>query len=362
MRLLSKGPRVVIVTDAWLPQVNGVVRTLINTRQQLESLGFQVSMITPAMFSTIPCPGYSEIQLSLVRPKTMASMIEQLSPDVLHIATEGPLGWAARSAALHRGWSFTTAYHTKFPEYIHARTGISTSWFYRLMRRFHQPSAAVLVPTRSVRSDLREHGFSNLVLWGRGVSHDIFFPRETAHSTKTGFPVFLYAGRLSTEKNVEAFLELELPGEKWVVGSGPIERSLKHKYQNVRWIGVLSQHELAAVYSQADVFVFPSRTDTFGLVMLEAMACGLPVAAFPVAGPIDVIGSSGAGVISEDLRAAALACLEIPRERAIEYAQGFTWAQATQQFIGALVPIHQSSRDVRRSVFRQPVGQTHSID
>lgn len=362
MRLLSKGPRVVIVTDAWLPQVNGVVRTLINTRQQLESLGLQVSMITPAMFSTIPCPGYSEIQLSLVRLKAMVSMIERISPDALHIATEGPLGWAARSAALHRGWSFTTAYHTKFPEYIHARTGIPASWFYRLMRRFHQPSAAVLVPTRSVRANLKEHGFSNVALWGRGVNHDIFFPREATQSIKTGSPVFLYAGRLSAEKNIDAFLQLELPGEKWVVGGGPIERSLKKKYRNVRWIGVLSQHELAAVYSQADVFVFPSRTDTFGLVMLEAMACGLPVAAFPVAGPIDVVGSSGAGVLSEDLRAAALSCLAIPRERPISHARGFTWPQATQQFIGALVPIRRSSRNINFSVFGASFGQANSID
>ncbi len=362
MRLLSKGPRVVIVTDAWLPQVNGVVRTLINTQQQLESLGVQTSMITPAMFSTIPCPGYTEIQLSLVGSKAIEAMVEQFSPDALHIATEGPLGWAARSAALRRGWAFTTAYHTKFPEYIHARTGLPASWFYRLMRRFHQPSAAVLAPTRSVCSGLKEQGFSNVVLWGRGVNHDIFFPRETARPTRIDSPVFLYAGRLSAEKNIDDFLRLDLPGEKWVVGGGPMERSLRQSYRDVRWIGVLSQHELAAVYSQADVFVFPSRTDTFGLVMLEAMACGLPVAAYPVAGPIDVVGSSGAGVLSEDLGAAARACLEISREKPIAHARGFTWPQATQQFIGALVPIRQSSQHLRSLMPRQPAGQANSID
>jgi glycosyltransferase involved in cell wall biosynthesis len=353
MRSLSKRPRVVIVTDAWAPQVNGVVRTLVNTRAQLHARGVHVDLITPQQFVTLPCPGYNEIRLSLVRSKAIEAMIDDLGPDALHIATEGPIGWAARSAALRRGWAFTTAYHTRFPEYIHARTGLPQSILYRLLRRFHAPSSAVLVPTPSMIFDLQGHGFSNTTLWGRGVDHNIFFPRLRQQAPNPTGPVFLYAGRLSAEKNIEAFLRLDLPGEKWVAGGGPMEGSLKRRYRDVRWIGVLSQHELASIYSKADVFVFPSRTDTFGLVMLEAMACGLPVAAFPVAGPNDVVGSSGAGVLSNDLRAACLDCLSIPRDRPIAHAAHHTWQSATQQFWDALVPIRQLNRQLTHT---QPSG------
>jgi glycosyltransferase involved in cell wall biosynthesis len=341
MRSLSKRPRVVIVTDAWTPQVNGVVRTLVNTRAQLHALGVHVDLITPQQFMTIPCPGYAEIRLSLARSSTIGATIDDLCPDALHIATEGPLGWAARSAALRRGWAFTTAYHTRFPEYVHARTGLPESTVYGLLRRFHAPASKVLVPTTSMIADLRDHGFAKTTLWSRGVDHNIFFPRRSDQSQSAEHPIFLYAGRLSKEKNIEAFLRLDLPGEKWVAGGGPLEGALKRRYRDVRWIGQLSQHELASVYSKANVFVFPSRTDTFGLVMLEAMACGLPVAAFPVAGPNDVVGSSGAGVLSNDLRAACLDCLSIPRDIPIAHAARYTWHAATQQFWDALFPIRQ---------------------
>ncbi len=329
----------VIVTDAWHPQVNGVVRTLMNTSREIQALGYRVSMITPEAFRSVPCPSYPEIRLALTTSRTIEAKIEALAPDALHIATEGPLGWAARAAAKRRGWQFTTAFHTRFPEYVNARTGIPVSWLYALFRRFHAPSRAVLAPTQAIIDDLNQWRFSNVTYWSRGVDHNIFYPRCEQSPPKPDKPIFIYVGRLAVEKNIEAFLSLDLPGEKWVAGEGPLEANLKARYPAVNWIGVLPQDKLAEVYSQADVFVFPSLTDTFGLVMVEAMACGLPVAAYPVAGPIDVVGTSRAGVLSNDLRQACLDCLDIPRQAALERAAQFTWQAATQQFEAALVPM-----------------------
>lgn len=334
-----KFSRVLIVTDAWHPQVNGVVRTLMSTAYELRQMGVRVDMITPALFKTLPCPSYPEIRLSLTTSRRIERLIEQMRPDALHIATEGPLGWAARNAAVRRGWQFTTAYHTRFPEYVNARTGIPVDWLYRLFRKFHRPSAAVLVPTASMIGDLQEHGFSNVTYWTRGVDHEIFYPRCEQKPIDPANPIFIYVGRLAVEKNVEAFLALDLPGVKWVAGEGPLGVGLRRRYSDARWTGVLSQPELAELYSRADVFVFPSKTDTFGLVMVEAMACGLPVAAFPVVGPIDVVGDSGAGCLDQDLRTACLRALEISRSAAIAHAKTFTWALATEQFYAALVPL-----------------------
>jgi glycosyltransferase involved in cell wall biosynthesis len=334
-----KYSRVLIVTDAWHPQVNGVVRTLMSTAYELRQMGVRVDMITPALFKTLPCPSYPEIRLSLTTSRRIERLIEQMRPDALHIATEGPLGWAARNAAVRRGWQFTTAYHTRFPEYVNARTGIPVDWLYRLFRKFHRPSAAVLVPTASMIGDLQEHGFSNVTYWTRGVDHEIFYPRCEQKPIDPANPIFIYVGRLAVEKNVEAFLALDLPGVKWVAGEGPLGVELRRRYSDARWTGVLSQPELAELYSRADVFVFPSKTDTFGLVMVEAMACGLPVAAFPVVGPIDVVGDSGAGCLDQDLRTACLRALEISRLAAIAHAKTFTWALATEQFYAALVPL-----------------------
>ena len=331
--------RVLIVTDAWHPQVNGVVRTLMSTAYELRQMGMKVEMITPALFKTLPCPSYPEIRLSLTTSRRVERLIEQMRPDALHIATEGPLGWAARNAAVRRGWQFTTAYHTRFPEYVNARTGIPVAWLYRLFQKFHRPSAAVLVPTASMMRDLQNHGFSNVTYWTRGVDHEIFYPRCEQKPIDPANPIFIYVGRLAVEKNVEAFLSLDLPGVKWVAGEGPLGAELRRRYPNARWTGVLSQPELAELYSRADVFVFPSKTDTFGLVMVEAMACGLPVAAFPVVGPIDVVGDSGAGCLDHDLRTACLRALEISRSAAIAHAKTFTWALATEQFHAALVPL-----------------------
>ena len=334
-----KFSRVLIVTDAWHPQVNGVVRTLMSTAYELRQMGVRVDMITPALFKTLPCPSYPEIRLSLTTSRRIERLIEQMRPDALHIATEGPLGWAARNAAVRRGWQFTTAYHTRFPEYVNARTGIPVDWLYRLFRKFHRPSAAVLVPTASMIGDLQEHGFSNVTYWTRGVDHESFYPRCEQKPIDPANPIFIYVGRLAVEKNVEAFLALDLPGVKWVAGEGPLGAELRRRYSDARWTGVLSQPELAELYSRADVFVFPSKTDTFGLVMVEAMACGLPVAAFPVVGPIDVVGDSGAGCLDQDLRTACLRALEISRSAAIAHAKTFTWALATEQFYAALVPL-----------------------
>jgi len=331
--------RLLIVTDAWQPQVNGVVRTLSNTRNELQQMGMAVDLLTPESFKTLPCPSYPEIRLSLASARAVKNSIESINPDALHIATEGPLGWAARRAALKQGWQFTTAYHTRFPEYVKARIGMPLALTYNLFRRFHAPSSAVLVPTPAIASDLKSRGFDRVVHWTRGVDQRIFYPRINQKTPDKANPVFLYAGRLAVEKNVEAFLKLDLPGQKWVAGEGPLSQSLKQKYPRVHFLGVVSQDALAELYSRADVFVFPSPTDTFGLVMAEAMACGLPVAGFPVPGPIDVVGDSGAGVLKDDLREACLACLTVSRERAIERAADFTWARATNQFFGALRPM-----------------------
>lgn len=346
MQPKKKVSRLMIVTDAWEPQVNGVVRTLQNTTRELRALGVEVDLLTPQEFKTFPCPTYPEIRLSWAGARTLMKRMLASRPDALHIATEGPLGWAARKAARALGWPYTTAYHTRFPEYIEARFGVPLAMSYRVFRRFHAESQAVLAPTPAVIEALNQRGFHNVRHWSRGVDHTIFKPLENRRTRDPGRPVFLYAGRLAIEKNIEAFLKLELPGEKWVAGEGPLEAMLKRTYPEVRFIGVLPQHELAALYNDADVFVFPSLTDTFGLVMVEAMACGLPVAAYPVAGPIDVVGDSGAGVLRDNLRLACLEALKVPRGVALSHAATFTWAAATRQFHDYLVPIARGG-DVR---------------
>jgi glycosyltransferase involved in cell wall biosynthesis len=330
--------RIIIVTDAWTPQVNGVVRTLTETRRELIALGHDVMMITPERFRTLPCPTYPEIRLSLATGGMVGKLIDDYRPGALHIATEGPLGWAARGQALKRGLPFTTAYHTRFPEYVHARLRVPESWSYAVLRRFHGAAARVMVPTPTVQQDLETHGFKNVVQWSRGVDLSIFKPgpRDALRGTR---PIFLYVGRVAIEKNVEAFLKLDLPGTKWVVGEGPQLAELKARFPEAQYAGVQSQAALARLYAAADVFVFPSRTDTFGLVLLEAMACGTPVAAYPVTGPLDVIGTSGAGALDEDLQRACLAALAIPRERAAAHAAKFSWAHCAKQFAEHLRPV-----------------------
>ena len=330
--------KIMIVTDAWEPQVNGVVRTLKNTTRELTALGHRVELMTPLEFRTIPCPTYPEIRLSLFPRRRVHSRIAEFAPDALHIATEGPLGLAARAYALRHGLPFTTAYHTRFPEYVQARFGIPTTATYRFLRWFHGPSLAVMAPTPVVKSDLEQHGFENVVLWTRGVDLDIFHPMDSK-VLNTARPIFLYVGRVAIEKNVEAFLKLDLPGSKWVAGEGPALAELKSRYPEANYLGVLSQAELAKVYAAADVFVFPSRTDTFGLVLLEALACGTPVAAYPVTGPIDVLAGGNAGAMNDDLREACLDALKIDRADARAWAERFSWQAASMQFAAHLKPL-----------------------
>ena len=330
--------KIMIVTDAWNPQVNGVVRTLQTTARELQAMGHRVDFLTPLEFATLPCPTYPDIRLSLFPGGKVVRRLSAFDPDALHIATEGPLGMAARRFALRHEVPFTTAYHTRFPEYVRARTGIPLSWTYSFLRWFHGPSASVMAPTEVVKRDLESYGFKNVVTWSRGVDLDIFRPQH-GKRLKSEPPIYLYVGRVAVEKNIEAFLELDLPGSKWVAGVGPALQGMRARFPKVNYLGMLGQHELAQVYASADVFVFPSKTDTFGLVLLEAMACGLPVAAYPVTGPLDVIGNCRtAGVMHEDLRTACLEALKLRREDAAAHAQKFSWRAATEQFVTHLHP------------------------
>jgi glycosyltransferase involved in cell wall biosynthesis len=320
-----------------------VVRTLGALKCELEAAGNEVVMITPDRFRSIPCPTYPEIRLALPPCGGVAAMIEHAQPCAIHIATEGPLGWAARRHCLRRALPFTTAYHTRFPEYIRARFGVPLGVSYAVMRRFHGKSACVMVATQGVEDDLRRRGFGRMARWSRGVDTQLFRPRPEARGEAGPFaglprPVFLYVGRVAVEKNIQAFLDLQLPGSKVVVGDGPSLPELRRRHPQVRFVGAKAGEELAIHYAAADCFVFPSRTDTFGLVLLEALASGLPVAAYPVPGPLDVIGGTPAGVLSEDLAGAALAALSIPGEQARARALAFSWEASGRQFLANLKP------------------------
>lgn len=333
--------RMLTVTDAWHPQVNGVVRTIEATHRELQRAGHECDAITPKEFATVPCPGYGEIRLSLLPYRKVARRIEDWGPDAIHIATEGPLGQAARRFCVSHGVPFTTAYHTRFPQYLRAMFGIQERWVYRFLRWFHRPAWRVLTPTAEVERELAQWGIRNVARWTRGVDLDVFRPRgdpsplvqDLAH------PRFLYVGRVSVEKNIEAFLKLDLPGSKIVAGVGPALELLGRRFPDVRFVGVLEREDLAQLYSSVDAFVFPSLTDTFGLVMLEALACGTPVAAFPVQGPIDVVGGSEAAALDTELRRAALRALRIDRARCREWAERFSWRAATEQFLAQQRPV-----------------------
>ncbi len=329
--------RILIVTDAWAPQVNGVVVTLRNTIRELERMGHVVGLVTPHGFRTLPCPTYPEIRLSLFARGRVAGLIDAFEPDAMHVATEGPLGLAARRHAIRAGTSFTTAYHTQFPEYVHARTRLPLSISYRWMRWFHDPARSLMVATPDVRRRLAGRGFGNLAMWSRGVDADLFRPgpRDDRGIAR---PVFLYVGRVSVEKSIADFLALDLPGSKWVVGDGPARADLQRRFPRAVFFGMKSGEDLAWHYRQADVFVFPSRTDTFGLVMLEAMACGTPVAAFPVTGPVDVVRPGCSGVLDHDLREAALRALDLPRDGVRAHALESSWEASTRQFVANLHP------------------------
>ncbi len=324
--------RILIVTDAWEPQVNGVVRTLQMVVGELRGLGCTIEMITPADYRTLPLPSYSDIRLAVASRIGISRRIAGIAPDHVHIATEGPLGIAARAACLRSGRRFTTSYHTRFPEYLRARLPVPERWSYRWLRRFHGAASATLVATPTLRDELAQKGFTNLRLWTRGVDTDHFHPRHRKALPYPG-PIFLYVGRIAVEKNLPAFLDLDLPGTKLVVGDGPDFEGLREAYPAAVFTGAQSGGELAASYASADVFVFPSRTDTFGLVLLEALASGVPVAAYPVMGPADVFADGIGGVLSDDLRVAALDALGLSRDEARVKAMRFSWRACAEKFM-----------------------------
>lgn len=324
--------RILIVTDAWHPQINGVVRTLASLVRELTDRGFEVKVVAPQDFRTIPCPTYPEIRLALTGADGMARVIDAFRPDAVHIATEGPLGFAARRVCLRRGVGFTTSLHTRFPEYLRKRAPIPERLTYNVLRWFHNAASACLVPTESMRRQLEPLGFRNLVTWTRGIDRDIFRPSEPI-AIDLPRPIFVTVSRLAPEKNIEGFLDLDLPGSKLVVGDGPSMAGLVARYPAVHFAGLQTGDALARYYSSADVFVFPSKTDTFGNVLIEALACGVPLAAFPEPGPVDVIADSGAGVISEDLREACLAALSVDRQAAIRRSYAYNWEACAEIFL-----------------------------
>ena len=329
--------KIAIVTDAWRPQTNGVVKTLSTTADGLRALGHDVTVIEPNQFTTFPCPTYPEIRLAWLPYGRISKLLEDFGPDAIHIATEGTLGGAARKWCLRRGFPFTTSYHTQFPEYVRARVPIPLAVSYAHLRRFHSAAARTMVATPAMQRLLESRGFRNIVRWTRGVDVNLFKPRDKAFLDLPR-PIAMYVGRVAVEKNIEAFLKLDLPGTKVVVGDGPARAELEAKYPTAKFVGYKYGEELASHVAAADVFVFPSRTDTFGLVLLEAMACGVPVAAYPVTGPIDVVTQGVTGELNEDLRAATLAALKLDPQQCRAYALTNTWENATRQFLSHLAP------------------------
>jgi glycosyltransferase involved in cell wall biosynthesis len=335
--------RIAIVTDAWEPQVNGVVRTLQSVRRILEANGHHVMVISPDLFYSLPCPTYPEIRLALARTSRVGAMLEAFQPQAIHLATEGPLCIAARRWCLRTGREFSTAYHTQFPDYVSARSGVPAEWIWHYIRWFHAPSSSILAATASIRKSLADHGLTHIKHWGRGVDLKSFHPGIAPHPAMAGFegPVQLYVGRVAVEKNLEAFLQSSHPGTKVVVGDGPARAWLEPRYPQAKFLGAMFGDELASAYSAADVFVFPSRTDTFGLVMIEALACGVPVAAYPVTGPIDVL-TPATGAMDEDLTKAIGEALTKDRDACARYGRTFTWEASAAQFLHALVPLDEA--------------------
>ena len=343
--------RIAIATDAWFPQVNGVVRTLAATVAELDRRGIEVELITPERFMTVPMPGYAAIRLAVAPRFNVRRMLTGFAPDLVHIATEGPIGWSARGWCAANDVPFTSAYHTRFPEYAAIRTGLSAERFWPIARRFHAASRAVLVATPTLEAELHARGISRTRRWSRGIDGWLFRPDGELHAQLADLPrpILLNVGRVAPEKNLEAFLDADVPGTKVVVGGGPSLAAMRARYPGAVFTGSLSGEELASAYRSADCFVFPSLTDTFGLVVIEALACGVPVAAFPVCGPIDIVGRAGraadgnlprpVAALDEDLPRAIRRALTLSREDAALFGASFTWERATDQFLAALTSV-----------------------
>lgn len=337
--------RILLVTDAWRPQINGVVRTLETVRRELVAMGHTLRVVSPIGFATVPCPTYPEIRLAVWPQRGVERAFEEFRPAAVHIATEGSLGLAARSLCVKNGIPFTTSLHTRFPDYLRERFKLPLRFTWSLLRWFHGPAVRVMVPTERLRLELLDRGFTNPVRWTRGVDVKLFRPGLQPALELPG-PVFLYVGRLAPEKDVEGFLSLDLPGTKLVVGDGPSRADLEKRFPDAHFVGAKRGEELAAHYASGDVLVFPSRTDTFGLVLLEALACGVPIAARPVPGPVDVIGDAPVGVLAEDLQAAALGALDCDREAAREFALEFSWRRCAELFHAHLEPLEWAQREL----------------
>ena len=340
--------RILLATDAWEPQVNGVVRTLTRTVAECRAMGHVVEVVSPDQFKTLPLPTYPEIRLAMGAYEPMQERFKAFEPEAIHIATEGPVGLAARRLCIEWKLPFTTSYHTRFPEYVAARLPAPVSAGYAYMRWFHRASGRVMVATPTMREELTRRGFRNLSPWSRGVDTILFHPDRAAEFPHllegAARPIFLNVGRVAPEKNIEAFLALDLPGTKVIVGDGPSREPLQARYPEAMFVGTKSGEELAAYFAHADALVFPSLTDTFGLVILEAMAAGAPVAAYPAPGPIDIIPGSGAGEVNDDLRQACLDCLKLDRAAVRAYAEGFSWRQSAEEFVLNLQPYPEPAK------------------
>ncbi len=358
--------KILLVTDAWEPQMNGVVRTLTKTVSNLRSAGHDVEVISPSDgYWTMPLPTYPDIRLAPFARKDVGRRIVSFGPEAIHIATEGPLGLAARSLCLKWGMPFTTSYHTKFPEYIKARFPfVPLAWPYKYVRDFHNSGGRVMVTTPSMVTFLKARGFKHLAPWARGVDTTLFNPDKCFSNTPSledvykdlPRPVFINVGRVAVEKNIEAFLNLDLPGTKVIIGDGPQRAALEKKYSKVKFLGSKFGEDLARHFADADVFVFPSKTDTFGLVIIEAMATGTPVAAYPVTGPVDIIPGSKAGIVNEDLRKACLDALTLNRADAIRHAQAYSWQAVTEKFFNLLSPEYEPLAQNRWRKLRRAGG------
>lgn len=335
-----RGKRILLVSDAWHPQISGVVTTMQAIVTELEAAGMVVEVIHPNDYDTFPMPTYPDIPL-VWRAKGLKKRVLDFAPHYVHLATEGPLGWKVRKICLAQNWPFTTAYHTRFPEYIHERFPIPVSWGYAVMRRFHQPAAKVLVSAPSIFADLEAAGFANQVFWRKGVDLQLFNPQRNLHWDYPR-PILLNVGRVAVEKNLPAFLSLDVPGTKVIVGDGPARAELEATYPQAIFLGMKTGEDLAQAFASGDVFVFPSLTDTFGVVMLESIASGVPVAAYPVTGPKDVVQEGVNGALDEDLTQAIERALALDRDRLLASVQDYTWKASAEEFLSHQLEIPQA--------------------